>query len=231
MNKPQISIIIPVHNEEKILRENLEKISGYMESLGKKFEIVLIENGSSDSTREIAEAIARRDKRVRALSIPQKDLGGALKRGILNAKGEYLIWYPIDLSVELDYIPESLQEIEDYDIIIGSKTIKGSIDNRPFGRKIYSILYNSLVNLLFNLRISDTQCVKTFSGSSIVPMVEETKSGGIVFEVELLYKARKSRLKIKEIPVRVKDTRLDSKINFGVIRKAFQDLISLRVRI
>lgn len=229
MNKPQISIIIPVHNEEKILRENLEKISGYMESLGKKFEIVLIENGSSDSTREIAEAIARRDKRVRALSIPQKDLGGALKRGILNAKGEYLIWYPIDLSVELDYIPESLQEIEDYDIIIGSKEHRESHVVRSGTRKLLSRVYNLFVNLLFNLGISDTQCVKTFRAESIKSIAEKTVSRGIIWEVELLCRAKKAGMGLNEVPVHVRDLRRGSKIKILDMVKAFMGLVKLRI--
>lgn len=231
MKNPAISLIIPVHNEEKILQENLKKISNYLNSLGKEFEIILIENGSTDGTFALATGISKKDSRVRAISITQKSLGDALRNGILNAKGEILVWYPIDMSVNLGYIKESLGMIDDYDFVIGSKEHKNSKVDRSLSRKIYSMVYNFLVNLLFNLHISDTQCVKTFKKESIAEIAKETTTGGIVFEVELLYRARKNRLKIKEVPVMVRDVRKDSKIDFMDMEKAFIDLISLRLRI
>lgn len=231
MKNPEISIVIPIHNEEKILVENSKKISNYMESLKKEFEIILIENGSTDRTLAIAIESSKKDSRLKALSIPSKSLGDALRTGILNATGEILIWYPIDMSISLDYIKESPEIIDSYDIVIGSKEHKDSKVERSFSRKIYSVIYNSLVNLLFNLHISDTQCVKTFRRDSIVPIAEETTSRGIVFEVELLYRARRNKLRIREIPVMVRDLRKDSKINFIDMKRAFMDLISLRQRI
>jgi glycosyltransferase involved in cell wall biosynthesis len=226
-----ISVIIPVHNEEKILRENLGKIADHLSSLSLDYELVVIENGSSDNTLGAAEAAAKDNVRVKVLSIPEKDLGLALKKGLLSAKGEYIIWYPIDLSVGFSYIQKSLEDIRDYDIIVGSKVMKGAIDDRPVGRRMYSLFYNFLVNLLFNLHIGDTQCVKTFKRVTTIPIVEKVSSGGIVFEVELLYKSKKSGLRVKEVPVEVRDVRLDSKINFGVIGKAFRDLIRLRTKV
>jgi len=226
-----ISFIIPIHNEEKILQENLEKISDYLNSLGKEFEIVLIENGSTDNTLAITNEISRKDKRVKALSIHQKDLGKALRKGILSASGELLIWYPIDLSVAFDYIPESLREIEDYDIIVGSKEHRKSSVTRSGTRKFLSIIYNSFVDLLFNLGISDTQCVKTFKAESTKSIIEKTTSGGIVWEVEFLYLAKKADLRMKEVPVHVIDIRRKSKINILDMIKAFINLIILRIKI
>lgn len=231
MKNLEISLVIPIHNEEKILLENVKKISNYLESLKKEFEIILIENGSTDRTFTIATEISKKDFRIKAFSIPSKSLGDALRRGILNANGEILVWYPIDMSVDLGYIPESLSIINDCNIVIGSKEHKDSMVRRSYSRKIYSMAYNFLVNLLFNLRISDTQCVKTFNRNSIMEIVKETKSGGIIFEVELLYRVRKNGLKIKEIPVKVRDLRPDSKIKFNDIGKAFWNLISLRLRL
>lgn len=230
INIKMISLVIPVHNEEKILRENLEKILGYLNSLGNEFEIVLIENGSTDRTFAIASEISRKDKRVKVLSIDQKDLGMALKKGILNANGEFLIWYPIDLSVALNYIPESLREIKNYDIIVGSKEHRKSSVTRPGTRKFLSLIYNSSVNLLFNLGISDTQCVKTLRAESTKPIVEKTNSGGIVWEVELLYLAKKADLRVKEVPVHVIDIRRKSKIKISDMIKALTELIKLRLR-
>lgn len=228
---PQISIVMPVHDEEKILVENLSKIISHMETLGESFEIVLVENGSKDRTLILATEYAEKDARVRAFSIPQKSLGDALRRGFQEAQGELLIWYPIDLAIDLSYIKESLDDIKDCDIVIGSKEHKDSKVERSSSRKRYSMFYNSIVNMLFNLGLSDTQCVKTLRREKILPIVAATKSGGIVFEVELLYLAKKRKLKLKEAPVIVKDFRPDSKIKYKDIGKAFTNLLTLRMRV
>jgi glycosyltransferase involved in cell wall biosynthesis len=228
---PKISIVMPVHNEEKILTENLSKIISHMASLGESFEIVLVENGSKDKTLILAVEYAEKDERVRAFSIPQKSLGDALRKGFQEAQGDLLIWYPIDLAIDLSYMKESLEAIKDCDIVVGSKEHKDSKVERSETRKKYSKFYNSIVNLLFNLGLSDTQCVKTMRKEKILPIVNATKSGGIVFEVELLYHAKKRKLIIKEAPVIVKDFRPDSKIKYKDIGKAFTDLLALRMRV
>jgi glycosyltransferase involved in cell wall biosynthesis len=226
-----ISLVMPVHNEEKILRENLEKLKAYMMSLNSEFEVVLIENGSTDSTLKIAEEISHSDTRVRVLSIPKKDLGKALKKGILEASGEYILWYPIDLSVDFEYIERSLGEVKNYDIIVGSKEHSESKVMRSLTRRILSLLYNSLANLLFGLGISDTQCVKTFRAEKTKPLAEKTESSGIMWEVELLYLAKKSGLRVKEVLVSVHDTRKASKIKPMDMFKAFMGLLRLRLRV
>ena len=228
---PKISIVMPVHDEEKILLENLSKIIAHMVSLGESFEIVLVENGSKDKTLILATDYSEKDARVKAFSIPQKSLGDALRKGFQEAQGEILIWYPIDLAIDLSYIKESLEDIKDCDIVIGSKEHKDSKVERSSARKKYSMFYNTIVNLLFNLGLSDTQCVKTMRKEKILPLVAATKSGGIVFEVELLYLAKKRKLKVKEVPVIVKDFRPDSKIKYKDIGKAFTDLLKLRMRV
>lgn len=226
-----ISVVTPVHNEEAVLEGNLEKLGVYLESINVEFEIVIVENGSSDSTQEISERISRGDSRVRVFSIPEKDLGRALREGILRASGEYLVWYPIDLSVGFEYIKESLREIKDYDVIVGSKEHPESKVVRSLTRRILSFCYNSLVNLLFGLGFSDTQCVKTFRAESVKTLVEKTKSRGIMWEVELLYLAKKYGFRMKEVPVSVKDTRKASKIKPRDMFNAFMGLLRLRLRV
>ena len=226
-----ISLVIPVHNEEKIISANIPVLVSYMESLGQEFSIVLVENGSADRTLELAKEYAKKDPRVIAFTIEKKSLGDALREGFLKAPGAILIWYPIDLSVDLSYIKDSLELIQTNDIVIGSKDMPGSKDDRSHSRRLYSKFYNTMVNILFGLGIYDTQCVKTFRKDSIVPLVNEARSGGIVFEVELLYLAKKKGLTVKEIPVIVIDRRPDSKIKYKDIRKAFTDLLALRLRV
>jgi dolichyl-phosphate beta-glucosyltransferase len=226
-----ISVITPVHNEAAILEENARKLISVASSISPQAELLLIDNGSTDSTLKIAAALSAKDPRIKALSIPQKDLGGALREGVLAASGEYIVWYPIDLSIDFSYFNESLKEISGFDIIVGSKEHPKSSVVRSKTRKFLSFFYNSFVNLIFSLRISDTQCVKTFRASTIKRIVEQSKSAGIVWEVELLYRAKKAHLLMKEVPVIVHDMRKGSKIRPLDMLKAFWNLIMLRLRI
>ena len=226
-----ISLIIPVHNEEKILKENASRLISYLESLETPFEIVFIENGSIDSTPRLLEELSRNDEHRKSYSIPDKDLGTALRAGIRYASGEYIIWYPIDISVNLSYIPGSLDKIERYDLVVGSKEHPLSKVTRNPRRKALSFFYNSIVNLLFGLGISDTQCVKTFRAESVKPVSEKSMSKGIMWEVELIYRAKKAGLRMTEYPVEVHDTRKGSKIKVFDMLKAFWNLVVLRFKI
>lgn len=226
-----ISIITPVHNEASIIEENSKKIIEYMDSYSRDLEFLIIDNGSTDSTLEKAKALAAGDSRVRVLSLPEKDLGAALRAGILEAKGEYIVWYPIDISVNLKYISDSLQQIRGYDIIVGSKEHPNSKVVRPWIRKFLSLVYSRMVNALFGLGLSDTQCVKTFRSSSVKDVALESKSSGIIWEVELLYRSRRKKLKIKETPVEVCDLRKGSTIKPFDILKAFINMLRLRLKI
>lgn len=226
-----ISVITPVHNEAVILEENAKKLLTQASSISPDVELLLVDNGSTDATANIARGLSSVDGRIKALSIPEKDLGAALREGLLKASGEYVIWYPIDLSIDFSYIGSSLKEIADYDMVVGSKEHPKSSVVRSKTRKFLSFFYNSFVNLLFNLHISDTQCVKTFRASTIKRIAEQSKSSGIVWEVELLYRAKKSGLRVKEVPVKVCDMRKGSKIRPLDMLKAFSNLIMLRLRI
>jgi glycosyltransferase involved in cell wall biosynthesis len=224
-----ISVVTPVHNEEAILGENAKKLIAHISSVSQEAELILIDNGSTDATPGIAEGLSRADGRIKALSIPEKDLGAALREGILAASGEYVVWYPIDLSIDFSYIGSSLKEIAGFDMVVGSKEHPESSVVRSKTRKFLSFFYNSFVNLLFNLHISDTQCVKTFRASTIKRIAEQSKSSGIVWEVELIYRAKKAGLRVKEVPVKVCDMRKGSKIRPLDMLKAFYTLVRLRL--
>jgi glycosyltransferase involved in cell wall biosynthesis len=226
-----VSVITPVYNEAAIIEENAKKLIAQAALLAPEAELLLISNGSTDATLEIAKKLSLSDPRIRVLSLSEKNLGAALKAGIRESRGEYIIWYPIDLSIGFEYFKSSLDTIVGCDLVVGSKEHPKSQVTRTAARKFLSLVYNGMVNLLFGLSISDTQCVKTFRASSTKPIAEETKSGGIVWEVELLYRAKKKGLCIREVPVKVFDMRKGSKIRPVDILKAFRNLILLRLRI
>lgn len=228
---PEVSVVVPVCNEELLLEQNLKELIASLEGLEKSFEVVVVENGSTDNTLEVAKRLASGDKRVRVLSLPKKSLGNALKKGFLEARGEFLVWYPIDLSVDFSYIKSSLEGIEGFDLVVGSKHHPDSKVERPLLRKLCSKLFNLTANALFGLGLSDTQCVKTLRRASSLRAIEKSESGDLVFEVELLHRAKRMGLRIREIPVIVRDLRKESKVDPWLMVKTPLQLLLLRFRL
>ena len=227
----KISIVTPVNNEEKLLERNVGIISKYLEDNVGDFEYLIIENGSTDRTLEIANRLAGKDPRVRVFQIPERSLGRGLRAGFQNARGDFVVWYPIDMAINIDYIKNSIRDINGYDAVIGSKDHPQTKLERPFMRKLSSKTYNALITLLFHVGFSDTQCVKTFRREPLQKILPEVKTNDINFEVELLYRARKHNLKMLEYPVEIHDTRKDSKIRpLDFLRTAFK-LFLMRLRI
>jgi len=229
----KVSIVTPVNNEEKILEKNAAAISRYMkEKFGAgEFEHIIIENGSVDGTLRAAEKISKKNPAVRVLRIPERSLGRGLRTGFQNARGDFVVWYPIDMSIKIDYIRDSIKAIGGYDAVIGSKGHPETRLTRPLMRKISSKVYNTLINLLFGVGFSDTQCVKTFRRKPLQEILPTVKTDDINFEVELLYRARKKGLRMLECPVEIHDTRKGSKIKPLDFLKTALKLILMRLRI
>lgn len=227
-----VSVVTPVNNEAAILEGNVGLISRYLEeNVTADFEHILVENGSTDRTFEIAQTLSKKDSRIRVLRIPERSLGRGLRVGFENARGDFVVWYPIDMAIDLSYIKNSLGDIKDYDIVVGSKDHPKTKLTRPFLRKFFSRVYNLLINLLFPVGFSDTQCVKTFRREPLQDLLPEVKTNDINFEVELLYRARRRGLRMVEYPVEINDTRRDSKIRpLDFFRTALK-LFLMRLRV
>lgn len=222
------TLILPVHNEEEIIEGNVLRVRNYVNRLSPENEILICENGSTDSTLKIAEDLAQRYGNIRILSLPYPSLPAALKRGFRSARFERLIYFPIDLSVNLSFMEESLELLGEYDIVLGSKRMRGAVDDRPLSRRVLSKGYHLLVRGLFNMDLSDTTCVKAFRRSKIIRLLDRVPSSSSVFETELLAEALRRGLKVKEIPVEVRDYRRSRKLLKRVVEH-LMDLLSSRI--
>ncbi len=219
------TVIVPAHNEAEVLEGNILRLRDYVKQISPESEILICENGSTDGTPEIAEALARRHGDIRLLSLPHPSLPEALKRGIESAHFERIIYLPADLSVNLSFIKESLGLLDEYDIIVGSKRMRGAIDDRPLERRLLSRGYHLLVRLLFKMNLTDTTCVKAFRRNKVIGLLHRVPTSSSVFETRLLTEALREGLRVKEIPVVVRDQRRSRGLPRRVI-KAFLDLIS-----
>ena len=146
--EPDVSIVIPIYNEEGILREAVtELLAGLPGDLS--FEIILAENGSKDRTAELAAHLAEEMPEVRTFSIGEPNYGKALRRGILEARGTWVICEEIDLC-DADFHRRALDALAhgDADMVVGSKAMKGASDHRPLMRRAATRVLNRVTTLM-----------------------------------------------------------------------------------
>lgn len=210
-----VSIVIPVYNEEGILREAvtdlLASFDTVRDALGMPsftFEIVLAENGSRDRTVELAEHLARERPEVRTFSLGEPNYGKALRRGILEARGTWVICEEIDLC-DPDFHRRSLELLQhrDADMVVGSKAMRGSNDQRPMFRRVATKVINSMLRVALDFRGTDTHGLKAFHRETLLPVVEACVIDRDLFASELVIRAGRSDLRIIEIPIRLAEKR------------------------
>jgi len=225
----EASIVVPVHNEAALLERNTRVLVEYLSGALQAYEIILVENGSLDQTPSVARSLAETLDHVRVLEIPEPSLGEALKLGVAEARYNKVIYFPIDLSTDLGFIPLSVERLDEFDVVVGSKRMEPGLDRRPFHRRLLSRGFHGLVRGLFRTGFTDTTCVKAFRRSRVLPVFGEVPSSSHVFETEMLLAAQQMGLSIKELPVEVKGGR-PSRQPLGVkVRSKLRDLVSLRV--
>lgn len=226
---PEASVVVPVHNEARILRANVEYLSGHLEERLPDHEIILCENGSSDGSGRIASQLAEEIGKVRCLELPEANLSQALKEGFSLAGSEKLVYFPVDLSVDPEFIFRSVRLLDVFDVVVGSKRITGDLDRRPLTRRLASRAYHGMVRELFDAEFTDTTCVKAFRRSRVLGLMDRIPTSSGVFETELLMDAGDEGLSIVEVPVVVEERR-PSRILLGRrIQRKLEDLLSARL--
>jgi dolichyl-phosphate beta-glucosyltransferase len=200
---PFFSIVIPAHNEQNRLPGTLEKIFHFLKQQPFNSEVIVVENGSSDQTHEIATEFARQHENLHVLQ-SEKGKGAAVQRGMLAAKGEYRFMCDADLSMPVEeiikFIPPTLQN---FDIAIGSREAKGSVRyNEPSYRHWGGRGINLLIQTLILPGLNDTQCgFKCFRAAVAEDLFKRQTLHGWSFDIELLYIARRHGYHIVEIPI------------------------------
>jgi glycosyltransferase involved in cell wall biosynthesis len=212
---PDVSIVIPVYNEEGILREavtellqGLDSVRAALHAPELTFEIIIAENGSRDRTVELAEHLAAEHPDVRAFSLGEPNYGKALRRGILEAKGTWVICEEIDLC-DKDFHRRALELLrhDDADMVVGSKAMKGASDHRPMMRRVATRVLNGMLRVALDFRGTDTHGLKAFRRETVLPIVEECVIDRDLFSSELVIRAGRSGLRVLEIPIRLDEKR------------------------
>lgn len=199
-----LSIIIPAYNEEMRLTDTLEQTAAFLLDQPFSYEVLVVENGSTDRTLEIAQAFAARFPFIIALHEEGRGKGLAVKRGMLEASGEYRFMCDADLSMPIEevvrFLPPQTNEAE---IVIGSREAPGATRyNEPNTRHIGGRLVNLVIRVLALPGLHDTQCgFKMFCAEPAYELFSRQTMTGWSFDIELLFIARRHGYTIKEIGI------------------------------
>ena len=206
---PKVSIVIPVYNEEPILQSAVIDLIDRLRDVGFTYELIIAENGSRDATVELANKLAERFPQVRTFSFGQPNYGGALKRGILEARGEYVLCDEIDLC-DTDFHQRALAILErgDADFVVGSKAMRGASDERPFSRRLGTQVINGMLRVSLGFTGTDTHGLKAFRRALVTPIAKECIVDKDMFASELVIRAERAGVRMREIPVRVLEKRV-----------------------
>jgi glycosyltransferase involved in cell wall biosynthesis len=201
---PFVSIIIPAHNEATRLPQTLEQVLAFLEGRDWASEVLVVENGSTDRTFEIAQTFAKSHPALRVISEASRGKGRAVRRGMLEAAGQFRFMCDADLSMSIEQLDRFLPPAcAGVDVAIASREAPGAVRfDEPLYRHLGGRLINTAIRLLILPGLQDTQCgFKCFTAAAADQVFRRQTLPGWSFDIELLYLARRLGLAIREIPI------------------------------
>ena len=208
---PELSIVIPVHNEEGILLSAVNDLLVRLPELKQDFEIILAENGSTDETINVAAAISEKHKEVVYFSSDKPDYGSALRQGIERAVGKYVMCDEIDIC-DVDFYRRALELLDanEADMVVGSKVMKGADDKRPLSRRLATSVINGLLRVLLDFKGTDTHGLKAFHRERLVEVARKCVVNRDLFASEFVIRSGREGFRVVEIPIRITEKRAPS---------------------
>lgn len=225
---PTISIVFPMYNEEAYILRAVRAARAVLEEINPDHEIIIVDDGSKDRTPEIADELARADPRVKVVhNAVNRKLGGSLRAGYAIATKELLLYTDADLPFDLQELPRAVRllDYQEADVLSAYRFDRTS---EGFIRTVYSFFYNTLIRVLFGLRIKDVNfSFKLFRRSLLHKF--QLKSEGSLIDVEFLVRAQKVQANIIQIGVDYfpRSRGISTLSSPGVILKILKELVQL----
>ena len=228
MDKPMITLIIPMYNESSIIADTAKTVSEYMQNNFDSYEILFSDDGSKDNSAQIVKDLQLPCVRVVGYE-KNRGKGCAIRTGMLEAKGEIVMFTDADLAYGTDVIRRVYDTLNDADanMLIGSRNLsKDGYEGYTAMRKLMSKIYIKVLCIAGGFKLSDSQCgCKAYKGEAVKKIFERCKVDGFAFDFESILWAQKFGYKIVEMPVKIVNHR-ESKVN--AIRDTFKMLGDLR---
>jgi glycosyltransferase involved in cell wall biosynthesis len=201
---PLLTIVIPAYNEESRLPATLTRVSEALELRGEPYEVLVVVNGSTDRTADVVKEASARDGNVRLIVTQLRGKGRAVKIGIVEARGDRIVFADADLSTPIEEVIALADRLDErHQVVIASREGSGARRvGEPYVRHLMGRVFNLLVQVLAVRGIQDTQCgFKAFTRQCAQDVFRRQRIVGFGFDVEVLYLARRLGYGIKEVPV------------------------------
>lgn len=210
-SRPELSVVIPVFNEERMVVDAARELCAEMDARGWDWELLLCENGSRDRTAELVDQLAAENPRIRALHETEPNYGRALRHGILEARGTYVLCDEIDLC-DVDFHERALAILRagDADMVVGSKVLDGARDERPLLRQAGTLVINGLLRLTLDFQGTDTHGLKAFRREPLLEVARACVVERDLFASEFVIRASRMGRRVTEIPIVVREKRRPS---------------------
>jgi glycosyltransferase involved in cell wall biosynthesis len=235
LNRPFLSVVVPAYNEASRIGSFIDRMREALPALVPSWEIVVADDGSQDATREVVAGYAAADPRIRLLPLPHRGKGETVRRGLLEASGEWRFMADADLAMPPDNLQRFLDHVRergDTTLVIGSREAPGSqrVDE-PWIRHAIGRAFNWMAQLFIVPGISDTQCgFKLLSAKAVELICPYLTIDGFAFDVEMLALARRAGLSIREVGI-TWHGRQESRVAIGRGAAAFADILLIRWRL
>ncbi len=204
----KISLIIPMYNESLIAADAVKTFSEHMASSFEDWELIFVDDGSSDTCTEPVKAAMEQDDRIRLVTYkPNRGKGYAVRQGVLNATGDYILFTDCDNAYGTDAVTRLADTLTETgaDIVVGSRNLsKDGYDGYTFIRKIASKTYLKFIGVVAGFKLSDSQCgIKGFRHDTAKKIFRNCEVDRFAFDLEVIMIATKLGCKIAEMPVKI----------------------------
>lgn len=227
-----LSVVIPAYNEGKLIRDNLTRIINYLGGKSYDWEIVVVDDGSLDSTNSVVKEM--KNKKVKLIK-HERNLGkgAALKSGVAISNGKYIMFMDADLSVPVKYVGELLSKLESgIPVVVGSRRIGKSViaKHQPLIREQMGVVFTKLARMVTGVKLNDFTCgFKGFEAKAGKKIFLNSVINRWAYDSEILFLANKFGYKINQIPVRWVN-REDSRVEgMRAVITVLIDLIRIRI--
>ncbi|MCD4813550.1 glycosyltransferase [bacterium] len=231
----RFSVIMPAYNEGRHLAGNIEETMEIMRKFNEPFEVVIVDDCSTDNTAEIIRDASRKYSRVKGLVLTKNQgKGHALKAGFEKSEGEVILFLDADLELHPRQFENfyKIMQSKKVDIVIGSKRHPESVLKYPLRRRVMSMVYFLLVKILFGLPVRDTQTgIKIFKRNVLEYAFPKMLVKKYAFDLELLVLAHHARHTIAEAPVEVHYKAQLGHIRLGDIFNIWWDTMAIFYRL
>lgn len=200
---------MPAHNEEAFLAPAVREVVEAMRGRGEPFEVVIVENGSTDATPTIARQLEEELPEARALTLDGADYGGALRTGFLEANGDLVAIFDVDYY-DFEFLASAvsvLNQPDGPDIVVGAKRGAGAVDTRAWARRTVTAVFSVVLRVGFGLQVADTHGIKVVRRAPLKDLAASCRYGTDIFDTELILRAERAGLRVTAIPVTVEERR------------------------